>query len=149
MCDISLDISRDLFTRLKRPQFFPFTPLCPCGDPPRNPRALSSAYRPLIYCSLYNRKNTNFPNSRCGERSLARGRAKMADGFHFDCRLRLVASPNAQSLTDASSCHYDTHHTHIAHVFRLIFDVQCDGSVLLGVTLSESAIRRFRIRLLY
>lgn len=38
------------------------------------------------------------------DRSLARGRPKMADGFHFDRRLQRVASPCAQSLTDVASC---------------------------------------------
>lgn len=64
------------------------------------------------------------------DRSLARGRPKMADGFHFDRRLQRVASPCAQSLTDVASCSSNMLYTLIAHVFRLFFRVQYDGGVV-------------------
>lgn len=68
----------------------------------------SSAYRPLIYCSLYNKKKHQFPKFPI--RSLARG-PKMADGFHFDCRL---PRPALKTYTA-------TEQMHAAHIINVSY----------------------------
>lgn len=133
MAKTSLDISRDTSHHVEQSQFFPFTPLCPCGDPPFTPRPVLCLPTSYILLSLQQKKH-QFPKFPMRTALSLAADLRWPTGFHFDRRLQLVASPTAQSLTDASSCHYRTHHTHITHVFRLIFDVWYDGNVLSGVT---------------
>lgn len=58
----------------------------PVRRPPLTPHlCLPTSY---IYCSLYNKKKHQFPKFSMWTRSLAHGEPKMADGFHFDYRLK-------------------------------------------------------------
>lgn len=123
------------------PQFFPFTPLCRAEIAPHPAPVLSSAYRPLIYCSLYNKKNTNFPNSRSGPRALSLAadlRWPPASILIADY-IRRVPRPIVQSLNDAASCRYRSLCKRIAHVFRLFFPVRRDGEVRFRITRSVFA----------
>lgn len=97
----------------------------------------------LLYTALFTTEKTPISQIPDADRALSLAAdLRWPTGFHFDRRLQLVASPTAQSLTDASSCHYNSHHTRIAHVFRLIFDVRYDGNVLSGVTQRVGVERR-------
>lgn len=80
----------------------------------------------LLYTALFTTKKT--PISQIPERterSLARGKPKMADGFHFD--RRLPRPPIVQSLSDTASSHYNSLYKHTAHEFRLKFPVLYNG----------------------